>query len=322
VEGWRGSTERQHGRELRPLDEGYPPRLRDLKPAPRSIFVVGAWNHPGPWVAVVGARNATEDGIDVARDLAASLAVRGVAVVSGLARGIDTAAHQGALDAPGVSGAVLGTGVDRAYPRENAALQARLARSLGLMSEIPSGGTATRGTFATRNRLLAAMVDVVVVVQGRAGSGSLITAQEAARLGRPVAAIPWDSREPLGEAPHALIRDGVATLVRDADDVLDLIPGFREGARSAGPAAARDGLAPPRAADPRAVPDVLAGLAPAEAALYRALRERPLPLDRLAEVASLTASELAVALLTLELCDLARRTPGGLVRRTRRPVRR
>jgi len=177
--------------------------------------------------------------------------VRGVAVVSGLARGIDTAAHQGALDAPGVSGAVLGTGVDRAYPRENAALQARLARSLGLMSEIPSGGTATRGTFATRNRLLAAMVDVVVVVQGRAGSGSLITAQEAARLGRPVAAIPWDSREPLGEAPHALIRDGVATLVRDADDVLDLIPGFREGARSAGPAAARDGLAGGSGALPR-----------------------------------------------------------------------
>jgi DNA processing protein len=303
------------------LDEGYPPGLRDLKPAPR-VFVVGTWNHPGPWVAVVGARNATEDGIDVARGLAASLAVLGIAVVSGLARGIDTAAHLGALDAAGVSGAVLGTGIDRAYPRENAALQARLSRSLGLMSEVRAGASATRGTFATRNRLLAAMVDVVVVVQGRAGSGSLITAKEAARLGRPVAAIPWDSREPLGEAPHALIRGGVATLVRGTDDVLDLIPGFREGARSTGSASARERFAPPRAADPHAAPDILAGLAPAEAALYRALRERPLPLDHLAEVASLTASELAVALLTLELSDLARRTPGGLVRKTRRPVRR
>jgi len=305
---------RQRGRELRPLDEGYPPRLRDLKPAPR-IFVLGAWNHTGPWVAVVGARDATEDGIDVARDLAASLAAQGIAVVSGLARGIDTAAHQGALDAPGVSGAVLGTGVDRAYPRENAALQARLSRSLGLMSEIAAGVSATRATFATRNRLLAAIADVVVVVQGRKGSGSLITAKEATRLGRPVAAVPWDSREPLGEAPHELIRDGVATLVRGADDVLDLIPGFKEGPQSTSPAA-------PRAADPRAAPVLLAGLAPAEAALYRALRERPLPLDHLAEVASLTASELAVALLTLELSDLARRTPGGLVRKTRRPVRR
>jgi DNA processing protein len=301
---------RQRGRELRPLDEGYPPRLRDLKPAPR-IFVVGAWNHPGPWVAVVGARDATEDGIDVARDLAASLAAHGIAVVSGLARGIDTAAHQGALDAPGVSGAVLGTSVDRAYPRENAALQERLSRSLGLMSEIAADRSATRATFATRNRLLAAIADVVVVVQGRAGSGSLITAKEATRLGRPVAAVPWDSREPLGQAPHELIRDGVATLVRGVDDVLDLIPGFKEGAQTA-----------PRAADPRAAPVLLAGLAPAEAALYRALRERPLPLDHLAEVASLTASELAVALLTLELSDLARRTPGGLVRKTRRPVRR
>lgn len=270
-----------------------------------------------------GSEDATEDGIDVARGLARSLAGRGIAVVSGLARGIDTAAHQGALDAPGVSGAVLGTSIDRAYPRENAMLQARLSDSLGLMSEIPVGVSATRGTFATRNRLLAAIADVVVVVQGRAGSGSLITACEAARLGRPVAAIPWDSREPLGEAPHALIRDGVATLVRGADDVLDLIPGFgghAEDTIRAGSRASRESLAPASAVGrPREAPDVLDGLAPAEVALYRALRERPLPLDHLALSASLTASELAVALLTLELSGLARRT-GGLARRTRRAV--
>jgi len=289
-------------------DEGYPRGLRDLEYAPERVHLVGRWDHPGPHVAIVGARNATEDGLDVARDLARSLAARGIAVVSGLARGIDAAAHEGALDAGGPSGAVLGTPVDAIYPREHASLQLALAHSLGLMSEIDPGKSATPGTFATRNRLLAAISDAVVVVQGRAGSGSLITADEALSLGRPVGAVPWDPREPLGEAPLQLIRAGKATLVRNAKEIVELLP----SGSSLSPTAAGPGA--PRAAgsiDPESLP-------PHEAALYRALRERPLSLDHLALAARLTAPELSVALLSLELNGLALRAPGGLARRTRR----
>ena len=290
---------------LRASDPGYPSGLKDIHPPPEPLYVDGPWNHPGPHVAVVGTRNATEDGIDVARDLARSLVARGVAVVSGLARGIDAAAHRGALDAGGLTGAVLGTSLDETYPRVHADLQMKVARSLGLMSEIAPGDSATPGTFASRNRILAAIADVVVVVQGREGSGALITARDATRLGRPVGAMPWDPRDPLGEAPHELIRAGKATLVRDADDVMELI-----GVVSA-----------PRAAPgrvSRVAPINLERLLPHEAALYRALRNRPLALDDLAAAASLTASQLSVALLSLELNGLAKRAPGGLARRARR----
>ena len=301
MEGWREARADVGRRALQVRDAGYPKGLRGLASPPDPLFLAGRWDHPGPHVAIVGARGATEDGLDVARDLAGSLAARGVAVVSGLARGIDAAAHEGALDRGGPTGAVLGTSLDRTYPRVHADLQMKVARSLGLMSEIPPGAPATRNTFASRNRILAAIADVVVLVQGRAGSGAMITAEEAAHLGRAVAAMPWDSREPLGDAPHELIRSGKATLVRNADDVMELLGG-ESGARAA----------------PRAVPGIIEGLTSHEAALYRALRERPLPLDRLAAAASLSASELSVALLTLELRGLARRAPGGLARRTSR----
>jgi len=249
--------------------------------------------------------------------------------VSGLARGIDAAAHEGALDSGGVSGAVLGTSLDETYPREHAELQERVARSLGLMSEIAPGTPATRGTFATRNRLLAAIADVVVVVQGGARSGSLITAAEAKRLGRLVGAIPWDCREPLGEAPHALIRSGAGMLVRSADDVMELLAGDA-GDASAAPNSVGDAQAPrsggrersgsgatgPAARSAlRVTPEELGA---AELALYRALRERPRSLDHLAAAAQLSAAELSVALLALELGGLARRAPGGLAQKIRR----
>ncbi len=312
-------------RTLRPSEKDYPRGLGDLKAPPDPVYLVGPWNHPGPCVAIVGARDATEDGIDVARALARVLSERGIAVVSGLARGIDAAAHQGALLAGGPSGAVLGTSVDEAYPREHASLQLDLARSLGLMSEIRPGASPSPGTFASRNRLLAAIADAVIVVQGRFGSGSLITAEEALRLGRPVGALPWDSREPLGEAPHAMIRAGKATLTRNAEDVMDLLSA-RDDSRSRDDTRALSGGEPtPRAAAPakqagrvRVAEDVAGRLPPHEAALYGALRDHPRSLDDLAAAARLSASELGVALLALELGGFARRAPGGLARRTRR----
>jgi DNA processing protein len=239
----------------------------------------------------------------VTRSLAADLARSGVAVLSGLARGIDTAAHEGALDAGGRSGAVLGTGIERAYPRENAALQVRLRSSVGLLSEIAPGSSSRPGCFASRNRLLAALSDATIVVQGRERSGALLTAREARDLGRPVGAVPWDCRDPLGEAPHALIRAGEATLVRHVQDVLDLLG---RGAR----AATSERELVPEEPGARG-----ADLPRMESRLLAALRRRPLPLDVVAAAAGLSAAEAGAALVSLELLGLAWSEPGGLVRR-------
>ncbi|HXF58706.1 MAG TPA: DNA-processing protein DprA [Candidatus Saccharimonadales bacterium] len=287
-------------------EDGYPEGLEQLGSAPDPVFLAGRWDHPGPFVAIVGTRDASDDGRDVARDLARALAQRGVAILSGLARGIDAAAHEGALAADGVSGAVLGTPLDVTYPREHASLHDRLRRSLGLMSEIRSGDPTTRNTFAARNRLLAALSDAVVVVQGRQGSGALLTADAASRLGRPVGAVPWDSRDPLGEAPHRLIREGKARLVCTAEDILDLIASRGEVRSTPREVMSRRS---------RAIPKLLGHLAPHERALYRALRERPRPMDELAQISGLTAAQLGIALVALELHGLATRDPGGSARR-------
>jgi len=297
------------GRISRPGDSGYPRGLHAL-PAPPTVYLAGAWEHEGPAVAIVGARGASDDGCDVAWLLAGELASRGVAVVSGLAHGIDAAAHRGALDAGGLSGAVLGTGLDRAYPNDHRDLQRTLARSLGLMSELPPGAVPTRSTFASRNRLLAALSDAIVVVQGRERSGALLTADAARRLGRPVGAIPWDCRDPLGAAPHALIRRGSAVLIRHAGDVISLLAPHHR-LRTIGDFPSRRAAS---AEDPSAV----FSLDDREARLLAALRERPQPLDRAAARAGLTIAEAGAALAILELNGQARRDPGGAVRRSRR----
>ena len=277
-------------------------RLRALRRPPKKLSVDGPWDHPGPWVAVVGTRRATDDGRDVAYDLARARVGHGAAILSGLARGIDAAAHRGALDQGGRTGAVLGTPLDTIYPPEHASLQSRVRGSLGLMTELEKGDPVTRGTFATRNRILAALADVVVVVQAPLGSGALLTARAALELGRPVAAIPWDSREAEARGSHELIRAGHARLACDAADVMELIR--PDTSRSVEPSESKR-------PDPISLP-------PHERALFEALRLRPRSLDDLAERSGLSASQLGAALLALELHGLARREPGGLARRTRR----
>lgn len=307
-----------HARCVALDDPEYPGRLRELRRPPEVVYLAGPWTEAAPAVAIVGARGASPDGLDVARWLAADLARAGIAVLSGLARGIDSAAHEGALDAGGRSGAVLGTGIDRVYPPESVPLTRRLRESLGLLSELEPSDTGRPGTFATRNRILAVLCDVVVVVQGRAKSGALLTAREGLALGRPVAAVPWDCRDPLGEAPHGLIRAGRATLVRDAGDVLDLLrAGYGAGAARGDPRGVpAEGLPlppPDRDADAPAV-----DLDPGESLLLTALRRHPQPLGAAAARAGLPAAAAAAALVTLQLRGLAESEPGGLVRRTRR----
>jgi len=291
-------------RVLTPANDDYPARLLRLASPPRALHLDGAWNHDGPIVAIVGARKPTDDGLDFAAWLAADLVRANAAIVSGLAVGIDAAAHRGALRAGGRSGAVLGTGLDRCYPKEHASLQEELRGSLGLMSELTPSASGRRGTFAARNRIVAALADVVVVVQGREDSGSLQPAEEAARIGVPVAAVPWDPREPLSEAPNALLKDGVATLVRGAGDVLALA-GLATPLAGAPSSVSRPG----RAVDPATLREV-------EARAFAALRSRAQSLDQVAERAGLPASAAGAALSTLELFGLARREPGGLFRRS------
>jgi DNA processing protein len=256
----------------------------------------------GPWksrriVAIVGSRSATLDGIRVARDLAAVLAEHDVAVVSGLARGIDAAAHEGALGAGGLSGAVLGTSLHACSPRAHAALQERLASSLGLMTEIFPGSQAHPGSFSVRNHLLAAIADATVVVQGNKSSGSLITAGAAHAMGRPVGAVPWDIYEALGAGCHLLVREGRAALIRGPEDALALL-----------------GLEPSRHSAPQTL---LASesLGERESRALASIGRLPRSFDDVAAASGLSASELGAAIVELELLGLARREAGGRVRR-------
>jgi len=297
-------------RSLRPDDPGYPARLRDLPDPPDPIHLAGPWDHDGPVVAIVGSRGSLADALELTMDLAGDLASQGVAVVSGMALGIDGAAHHGALRTGGRSGAVLGTELGVSYPRAHAALQQSLAASLGLMSEIPAGTHATRGTFASRNRLIAALSHAVILVQGDSQSGALLTVRAAESLGRPVGAIPWDLSEPLAAAPHALIRERRAVLIRDAADALALLGEAPSATLVRALAARRDAKRVGGASRAE-------GGGALESRVLAGLRRRAEPLDVVATRASLPAAETSAALLALELAGLARREPGGRFRRTR-----
>jgi len=210
-------------------DDGFPPLLRHGPDACGAMFVRGAVDLLGrvasePAVAVVGARRASSYGLEVARSLGRELAVTGVTVVSGMAFGVDAAAHQGALDATGQTVAVLATGVDVAYPARHRRLATLISEKGLLVSEFPPGFRPRRWCFPARNRIIAGMSQMTVVVEGRSDSGSLITAQFAQDLGRDLGAVPGPVTSELGRGSNQLLADG-AVVVRDAQDVLDAVFG-------------------------------------------------------------------------------------------------
>ncbi|MBJ7332197.1 MAG: DNA-protecting protein DprA, partial [Solirubrobacteraceae bacterium] len=234
-------------------ESGFPPRLLDLDDAPSALFVAGSVgalealteeDHEGPAVAVVGARRCAGEGPEVARALGHDLAAAGVCVVSGLALGIDGAAHAGALTAPrhaplrGVAPtvAVLAGGADVIYPRSARTLYEGVRETGCVISEMPPGVTPRKWMFPARNRIIAALAGMTVVVQARQRSGSLITAELAMQLGRPVGAVPGPVTSALSQGANALLHDG-AYVVRDARDVLDaLLPSGRLPDRPVAPA--------------------------------------------------------------------------------------
>ncbi len=201
----------------------YPGALRELAAPPAALFLRGEvplWTTTG--VALVGARRATSYGSELARTLAGRLATAGVPILSGLALGIDAAAHAGALRAGGATIAVLPAGPERAYPAHHRRLHRRIVESGLTVSELPPGSEVWRWAFPARNRLIAALAAATVVVEAGARSGALLTARLAAELGRAVGAVPGRPGQAGAAGPHHLIRHG-ATLVTSAEQILELI---------------------------------------------------------------------------------------------------
>lgn len=284
---------------------GYPAALLDLPDAPSFLYTRGIVPPHSQCVALVGSRAASEYGLAQARRLAGDLVGLGFAVVSGLARGIDAAAHRGALDANGITVAVLPGGLDAVVPGHHAELAESIAARGALVSERASGPPPGRGVFLTRNRLIAALSGAVVVVEAADRSGALTTAAVALRLGRPLLAVPGDVDRETSRGVHELIRRG-AHLCAHVGDVIDALGAH--GISAATPAAA---TAPARVA-PSASP---AGATP-EGRLLAALGERPLGVEALVARSGLAPDVALAALLVLEWSGAAVALPGQRWART------
>jgi DNA processing protein len=301
-------------------DAAYPAALLQTADPPLLLYVQGslaALARGG--VAVVGSRHATAQGLDNARQFAAFLGRAGLQVVSGLAAGIDAAAHEGALGTPGGTLAVVGTGLDSVYPARHRELAQRIAEQGALVSEYAPGMPPLRENFPRRNRIIAGLTQGTLVVEAALASGSLITARLALEAGREVFAIPGSIHAAQSKGCHALIKQG-AKLVETAQDILEELQGTFVTQRSlpleppdrAASAAAEP--ANPSALDP-AVDAVTAQQAPEPKAsdpVLAALGEDPQTLDRLIDRTGWPAAELSVRLLELELEGRVARLPGGL----------
>ena len=272
----------------------YPPLLKEIPDPPILLYAIGRVELLScPAVAIVGSRNATVQGVANAGSFAHALSAAGLTIVSGLALGIDAAAHEGGLRGSGSTIAVIGTGADRSYPRANHALAKRIGSEGCVVSEYPLGTTPSSANFPRRNRIISGLSSAVLVVEAAAGSGSLITAGTAADQGRDVFAIPGSIHAPLAKGCHKLIKAG-AKLVECAADLLDELQ---------------------HAPLARIAPPVQPGCDPALEALLDALGYGPVDTDTLAELTTAPPCTLAGQLLTLELSGHIERLPGGLFQR-------
>lgn len=297
-------------------DLRYPQALLDTEDPPLLLYLMGPAllleHQPFPsdrCLAVVGSRNPTAQGAENARLFARALCGAGLTIVSGLALGVDAAAHEGALEAATSAGtmaatiAVVGTGLDRVYPRKNLDLAHRIAAHGLIVSEYPLGTPPLPGNFPKRNRIISGLSQGTLVVEAALASGSLITARMAAEQGREVFAIPGSIHAPQSRGCHALIRQG-AKLVESAQDVLEelkipatTVPGLpHEGVNAPGAAASDE----------------------TEDPVLAALGYDPMGLDALIARTGMDASTLQVALLELELDGRIARLPGGLFQRVGR----
>ncbi len=288
------------GEALRQLVRGskdYPPLLMELRDAPDTLYAVGDPDTLHlPAIAIVGSRNPTSGGRDNAFHFARHLAATGFVIVSGLAEGIDAAAHEGALAVGGRTVAVLGHGLDQIYPASNGALAERILKDGALVSEYSVGTPPRRGHFPQRNRIISGLCLGTLVVEAARRSGSLITARTAGEQGREVFAIPGSIHNPMSRGCHQLIRQG-ARLVETADDILSelapLVAGLMENADDAGYATTTD----------EQDEDYVR--------LVDALGFDPQTPEELAAKTGLTIEQVSSMLLILELQERIESLPGG-----------
>ncbi len=277
-------------------DADYPRELFEIADPPPVLFCLGRRELLGrPAFAIVGSRNATPQGIADAEAFAAALSASGLTIVSGLAAGIDAAAHRGALRGPGSTIAVTGTGLDRVYPAAHRELARLLARDGLLLSEFTPGTPPLRQNFPRRNRLVSGLARGVLIVEATLSSGSLITARFAAEQGREVFALPGSIHSPFSRGCHKLLREG-AKLVETAQDILEEL---RLPVAGPAPGTAAAAAPPPAPADAETV------------ALLAALGHAPADIDTLSQRTGRSAAALAALLARLELDGVVSALPGG-----------
>ncbi len=293
-------------------DADYPRALTTIPDPPEQVWVRGRDEvlfglSAGLAVAVVGSRDATAYGLSMAGRIAAGLAGLGIPVVSGLARGIDAAAHRAALESGGMTVAVLGAGVDRIYPREHCDLAERVAARGLVMTEFPPGTPPLGHHFLRRNRIISGLTLAVVVVEAAERSGALVTARLAGEQGREVFAVPGPAGASRSAGPHRLLREG-AGLVESVQDLIDALPPLQALVRG------KSALRPP----PAGADSAASGEGRAVAGILRALDEGPHTLDALVAELSRPVSEISSEITSLELSGSVARGPGGQFFRTGR----
>lgn len=292
----------QDGKVVALADEGYPERLRTIADPPAVLYCDGVLAPEDRYaIAIVGARQATPYGLRITTILAGELAARGFTIVSGLARGIDAAAHRAALEAGGRTIAVLGCGLDVDYPPQHADLRKEIAASGAAVTEFAAGTLPLAHHFPKRNRIISGLSLGVVVVEAAESSGSLITARLALEQGREVFAVPGPVDSPLSKGPHGLLKQG-AKLTETIDDIVEELLPQLEGSPMEGAARVggrRSSLSP----EPP-------NLSQDERIVYALVRGTPLHIDELAEHSRLAPAILAGILLGLELKAAVRRLPG------------
>lgn len=292
---------------ITPADGNYPKDLAQIHDPPLALYVMGELlpaDHRA--IGVVGSRHTTLYGRETAESLAYQLAHAGFTVVSGLARGIDTAAHRGAIKAKGRTLAVLGGGVDSIYPPENTQLAEEIAKHGAVLSEFSIGRQPDKTTFPIRNRIISGLSMGVLVVEAGLTSGALITANQALEQGRSVFAVPGRIDSPASRGTHMLIKNG-AHLVESVDDILQeyefLIPSL--------------GLNKPLPAESRPAPP----LDDEEAAIVKSLEEGEKNVDEIIRMTGIEASRIGSIMLGLEMKKIVRLHPGRIVQLIRRSMR-
>jgi DNA processing protein len=281
-------------------EEAYPKLLREIPDPPIALYRKGRYDFSQPCIAIVGSRRSTLYGMATAKKIGAELAQLGFCVVSGLSRGIDTAAHEGALSVGGKTAAVLGNGLDIVYPPENLALYRQIEAQGAVLSEFPLGRRADRQSFAMRNRIVAGICEATVVIESEVDGGAMITARFAGEQGRLLFAVPGRIDQPSSSGCHQLIRDG-ATLLTCVDDLLSEL-NYLDGLRPA-PISEKPGT-------PEGTP---ANLTVDEARVFACFAGgAQLTPNALAELTGLAAAPLSAVLLILELKRaIAKRVDGA-----------